>query len=306
MTETKSLKNQRKKFQQQGVFYTPLYFCEQMKAELKKPYSSVLDPLCGQGNLLSVLDDEVKKYGVELDLLEAEKANRLPNADIIAGDFFEHIDEIPLVDAILMNPPYSVKWEGEKFQNHPAFKDVVLPLNSKADYAFLLMSLERLKAGGECVALMMPGILYRSGREQKIREYLVRRGWIKKIINYPAKAFEDTSIATVLLVLEKTSREKGSILFCDGENEQKASFEEIEKQNFCLSPSTYIPVETKKETIDIDAHQLEDRTLIKTNLENSLSFHKFSLGVFSCEEEKKQAFNSYLEELKAICDKMKF
>jgi type I restriction enzyme M protein len=48
-------------------------------------------------------------------------------------------------DAIVSNPPYSIKWNPEKKEKDYRFKDYPLAPKGKADFAFLLHSLKHLK-----------------------------------------------------------------------------------------------------------------------------------------------------------------
>lgn len=80
-------------------------------------------------------------------------------------------------DAIVSNPPYSVKWIGSDdptLINDERFAPAgVLAPKSKADFAFILHALSYLSAKGRAAIVSFPGIFYRGGAEQKIRQYLV-------------------------------------------------------------------------------------------------------------------------------------
>ena len=89
-----------------------------------------------------------------------------------------HEDDAPF-DAIVSNPPYSIKWEGktnplnisdERFE--PAG---VLAPPSKADLAFTMHMPYYLSTDGTAAIVEFPGVLYRGGAEAKIREYMVKR-----------------------------------------------------------------------------------------------------------------------------------
>ena len=49
----------------------------------------------------------------------------------------------------------------------------MLAPKSKADFAFVLHALSYLSAKGRAAIVCFPGIFYRGGAEQKIRQYLV-------------------------------------------------------------------------------------------------------------------------------------
>ncbi len=88
--------------------------------------------------------------------------------EILLFDTPHYGDEKPF-DAIVSNPPYSIKWIG----NDPTLiNDIhfapagVLAPKSKADFAFVLHALSYLSSKrGDCLFF---GIFYRGGAEQKI------------------------------------------------------------------------------------------------------------------------------------------
>jgi type I restriction enzyme M protein len=114
-------------------------------------------------------------------------------------------------DAIVSNPPYSVKWVGSDDPtriNDPRFAPAsVLAPKSKADFAFVLHSLHYLSSKGRAVIVCFPGIFYRGGAEQKIRAYLIDRNVVEAVIALPSNLFYGTSIAVNILVLSKSKKD---------------------------------------------------------------------------------------------------
>lgn len=110
-------------------------------------------------------------------------------------------------DAIVSNPPYSVKWIGSDdptLINDDRFAPAsVLAPKSKADFAFVLHALSYLSGRGRAAIVCFPGIFYRGGAERKIRKYLVDSNFIETIIALPPNLFFGTSIAVNILVLSK-------------------------------------------------------------------------------------------------------
>jgi type I restriction enzyme M protein len=150
----------------------------------------------------------------------------------------KHWDDEPF-DAIVSNPPYSTKWEGKSnpiLINDPRFSPAgVLAPKSKADFAFIMHSLAWLSPIGAAAIVCYPGVLYRSGAEQKIRKYLVDNNFIDAIIQLPPDLFFGTTIATSIMVLKKNKKDT-SILFIDaseefvrGGNKNKLTEENIQK-----------------------------------------------------------------------------
>ena len=114
-------------------------------------------------------------------------------------------------DAIVSNPPYSIKWKGSDdptLINDDRFAPAgVLAPKSKADFAFVLHSLSYLSSKGRAALVCFPGVFYRGGAEQKIRKYLVDNNYVETIIDLAPNLFYGTSIAVTLLVLSKHKTE---------------------------------------------------------------------------------------------------
>lgn len=278
-----SAKAYRDELKEKGVFHTDTKLAEIIKSYGKKSPKNVYDPTCGVGTLLSVFDDDIPKYGQELTEEYLEVARKtLKNFTGELGDTLKKpafMDK--KFDLIVANYPFSIKWEPDK--EDVRFKDWVdVPSPSKADYAFIMHMMYLLADDGVCVSLNFPGILYRKAREGKIRSELVKRGYVKKVIQVPGGYFEDTNIATVILVLSK-EKSKGFIEFEDLELKEKRQvpISEIEENDYNLSVSTYVVKEDDKEDIDILALNDEIRELILKGLDDKLNLEFNIVNTFS-------------------------
>lgn len=244
-----NMKNIKKTFAKKGIYYTPKELAEYMLSLVDTPYKTAYDPTIGQGNLLAILDDDIEKYGQEIHENEMEKARtKLKNFTGVVGDTLAEPAFMDMkFDLILANPPFSVEWNPVEVTD-PRFKECgIVPTKGKADYAFILHCLYLLTAEGTAVIMNFPGILYRKGREGKIRQWLVEQNYVDKVIVLPGKKFTDTDIQTILLVLKKNKKDT-DITFIDEENKEarKVKLEEIEENNFDLSVNAYIEKETPK------------------------------------------------------------
>lgn len=221
-----------------GEFYTPQEVSE-LLAEIttvgKTEVNKVYDPACGSGSLLlkfaKVLGKENVRqgfYGQEINLTTYNLCRinmflhdiNYNKFDIALGDTLlepKHWDEEPF-DAIVSNPPYSTKWEGDAnplLINDPRFSPAgVLAPKSKADLAFTMHMLSWLSTSGTAAIVEFPGVLYRGGAEKKIRKYLVDNNYIDTVIQLPPDLFFGTTIATCIIVLKK-SKKDNKILFID-------------------------------------------------------------------------------------------
>lgn len=289
-----------------GEYYTPQEVSELLtritlvgKTEVNKVY----DPACGSGSLLlnfaKILGKENVRqgfFGQEINIttynlcrinmflhdIDYDKFD-IGNGDTLTDPM--HWDDEPF-EAIVSNPPYSIKWEGDAnplLINDPRFSPAgVLPPKSKADLAFIMHSLSWLATNGTAAIVCFPGVMYRGGAEQKIRKYLIDNNYVDCIIQLPSNLFFGTSIATCIMVLKKSKKEN-STLFIDASNEfvkvtnsnkltQKnmdtiieeytnradrdhfsrlVPNDEIAAQDYNLSVSTYVEQEDLREVIDI-------------------------------------------------------
>ncbi len=225
-----------------GEFFTPQEV-SQLLAEIttvgKKEVNKVYDPACGSGSLLlkfaKVLGKEnvrIGFFGQEINLTTYNLCRinmflhdiNYNHFDIAHGDTLtdpKHWDDEPF-DAIVSNPPYSTRWEGEDnpiLINDPRFSPAgVLAPKSKADLAFTMHMLSWLSTSGTAAIVEFPGVLYRSGAEQKIRKYLVDNNYIDTVIQLPADLFFGVTIATCIIVLKK-SKKDNKVLFIDASAE---------------------------------------------------------------------------------------
>ncbi|MGB2765691.1 MAG: type I restriction-modification system subunit M, partial [Propionicimonas sp.] len=205
----------------------------------KTSVNKVYDPACGSGSLLlkfaKVLGkDNVRQgfFGQEINLTTYNLCRinmflhdiNYEQFDIAHGDTLTdpaHWDDEPF-EAIVSNPPYSIKWEGDAnplLINDPRFAPAgVLAPKSKADLAFTLHMLSWLAVNGTAAIVEFPGVLYRGGAEQKIRKYLIDNNYIDAVIQLPPDLFFGTTIATCIIVLKK-SKHDNKVLFIDASAE---------------------------------------------------------------------------------------
>lgn len=144
----------------------------------------------------------------------------------------EHVDI--KAETVIMNPPYSLPWDPKKeWINQDRFKEFgALAPKSKSDYAFLLQGLSQLDSEGSMAIILPHGVLFRGASEETIRTKLIELNLLDAVIGLPEKAFFNTDIPTVILVLKK-NRNDEDILFIDASKEftKKAKNNVLEKQH---------------------------------------------------------------------------
>ncbi|SDY42554.1 type I restriction-modification system subunit M [Acinetobacter kyonggiensis] len=210
-----------------GEFFTPQHVSKliaQLAMHKQTSVNKIYDPACGSGSLLlqakkhfdaHIIEDgffgqelnhttyNLARMNMFLHNINYDKFN-IQLGDTLREPYFG--DDKPF-DAIVSNPPYSVKWIGSDdptLINDERFAPAgVLAPKSKADFAFVLHTLSYLSAKGRAAIVCFPGIFYRGGAEQKIRQYLVDNNYVETVISLASNLFYGTTIAVTILVLSK-------------------------------------------------------------------------------------------------------
>ncbi len=291
-----------------GEFFTPQHVSKliaQLALHGQEKVNKIYDPACGSGSLLLQAKKQFDEHIIEEGFFGQEINHTTYNLarmnmflhnvnydkfDIKLGDTLldpKHNSFKPF-DAIVSNPPYSVKWIGSDdptLINDERFAPAgVLPPKSKADFAFVLHALSYLSAKGRAAIVCFPGIFYRGGAERKIRQYLVDNNYVETVISLAPNLFFGTSIAVNILVLSKHKNDtktqfidaSGSDFFKKETNNNVLTNEHIEKimqlfankedvahtasmvdtdsiaeNDYNLSVSAYVEPEDTREKIDI-------------------------------------------------------
>lgn len=303
-----------------GEFFTPQNVSKliaQLALSGQESVNKIYDPACGSGSLLLQAKKQFDLHQIEEGFFGQEINHTTYNLarmnmflhninydkfDITRGDTLLHPmygDERPF-DAIVSNPPYSIKWIGTDdptLINDERFAPAgVLAPKSKADFAFVLHSLNYLSAKGRAAIVCFPGIFYRGGAEQKIRKYLVDNNYVETVIALADNLFYGTSIAVCILVLSKHKcdtttqfidatgeeffkKETNNNVLTDPHIQRILSiFEQkeevphiatavdnsqIAENDYNLSVTSYVEAKDTREVIDIDELHLELEQVVK-------------------------------------------
>jgi type I restriction enzyme M protein len=210
-----------------GEFFTPQQVSKliaQLAMHQQTSINKIYDPACGSGSLLLQAKKQFDAHLIEDGFFGQEINHTTYNLarmnmflhninydkfNIQLGNTLEapHFGDERPFDAIVSNPPYSVKWIGSDdptLINDDRFAPAgVLAPKSKADFAFVLHALNYLSARGRAAIVCFPGIFYRGGAEQKIRQYLIDNNYVETVISLASNLFYGTTIAVNILVLSK-------------------------------------------------------------------------------------------------------
>ena len=239
-----------------GEFYTPKQVSEVMARIVAKSSDirSIYDPTVGSGSLLLTvakhLDTHEQRnlsyYGQEKNtatynltrmnlLLHGVRPEKMTikNGDTLAEDWPEDPErpnEGVQFDAVVMNPPYSVKgWNRfDLTVSDPRFEVAgVLPPPSRGDFAFLLHGLFHLGQEGTMAIVLPHGVLFRGGAEGEIRQRLLEKNYIDTIIGMPSSLFTNTGIPVTVMILKKNRALDEPVLMIDASK----NFIKVGKQN---------------------------------------------------------------------------
>ncbi|GAB1358602.1 type I restriction-modification system subunit M [Porphyromonadaceae bacterium] len=306
-----------------GEFFTPQHVSKLIALLAMHKQTSVnkiYDPAAGSGSLLLQAKKHFDNHIIEEGFFGQEINHTTYNLarmnmflhnvnydkfNIALGDTLTNPqfgDDKPF-DAIVSNPPYSVSWIG--LDDPTLINDVrfapagVLAPKSKADFAFVLHALSYLSNKGRAAIVCFPGIFYRGGAEQKIRQYLVDNNFVETVISLAPNLFYGTSIAVNILVLAKNKRDtKTQFIDASGEGffkkatnnnmleekhivrimelfDHKEDVEYVAKSvdktliaenGYNLSVSTYVETKDNREKVDITKLNAEiSETVAKIN-----------------------------------------
>ncbi len=277
-----------------GEFFTPQHVSKliaQLAMHKQTSVNKIYDPAAGSGSLLLQAKKHFDNHIIEEGFFGQEINHTTYNLarmnmflhninydkfNIVLGDTLINpaLGNDKPFDAIVSNPPYSIKWVGNAdptLINDDRFAPAgVLPPKSKADFAFVLHALSYLSAKGRAAIVCFPGIFYRGGAEQKIRKYLVENNFVETIISLAPNLFFGTSIAVNILVLSKHKTDN-KIQFIDASGEQ--FFKKATNNNLLTDEhiSKIIGIFDKKEDVEYVAISVDTETIAENDFNLSVS-----------------------------------
>ncbi len=294
-----------------GQFYTPaevsriLAKVVGITSETRQD-QTVYDPTCGSGSLLLKVADEAPRgltiFGQENDNATSALArmNMIlhdnPTAEIWKDNTLtsprwrDAQGGLKTFDFAVANPPFSYKsWSNGVNLSDDEFGRFAYgtPPDKNGDYAFLLHILKSLKSTGKAAVILPHGVLFRGNAEGRIRQAILRQGYLKGLIGLPANLFFGTGIPACVLVIDKAEAASREHLFMidasrgfmkDGNKNRLRSqdihkivdvfrqqlelpgysrrvpFEEIAKNDYNLNIPRYIDSSEPEDLHDLNAH----------------------------------------------------
>lgn len=218
------------------------------------------------------------------------------NADTFHNDLHKSLK----ADYVLANPPFNDSdWGQPSLIDDPRWKFGTPPAGN-ANYAWLEHMIDKLGQNGKAAVVLANGSLSATtSSEGEIRKNIIESDLVEAIVALPDKLFYTTGIPVCVWILNRNKKHKGKTLFIDGrklgtmvsrrlrelseENIRKmsdalikwknedgytdiqgfcmeASIDEIQQQDYLLTPGRYVGVEEEEEDGELYEEKMERLT----------------------------------------------
>jgi type I restriction enzyme M protein len=223
-----------------GEFYTPRTVVKLMVMLLNpQAGDTVYDPACGTGGMLieaihHINNDHMtygKIYGQEKNLstsaiarmnlfLHGAREFKIVQGDTLTDPSFIEGNHLKTFDCVLANPPFSLKhWGADAFEHDKYGRNIWgSPSDSNADFAWLQHMVTSMDEKHGRVAVVLPqGVLFRAGRDGKMRKKLVQSDLLEAVITLKGGIFYGAGVSACILFLkrEKSKNHVGRICMID-------------------------------------------------------------------------------------------
>lgn len=216
-----------------------------------------------------------------------------------ADTFFDDQHPTLRADFVLANPPFNMSdWGGNQLAENKRWVYGTPPAGN-ANFAWLQHMIYHLSPQGKIGMVLANGSLSsQTSNEGKIRENIVRADLVECIVAMPSQLFYSTTIPVSLWFLNKKKKNKGKTLFIDARNmgtmvtrahrdlkeeeilqiaqtykdftngqleevkgySAQADLEEIEKNDFILTPGRYVGIEEEEDDVISFEEKMETLT----------------------------------------------
>ena len=286
-----------------GEFFTPQHVSKliaQLAMHKQTSVNKIYDPACGSGSLLLQAKKHFDAHIIEDGFFGQELNHTTYN--LARMNMFLHNVNYDKFNIQLGNTLIEPHFGDDKpfdaivstLINDDRFAPAgVLAPKSKADFAFVLHALSYLSSKGRAAIVCFPGIFYRGGAEQKIRQYLMDNNYVETVISLAPNLFYGTTIAVSILVLSKHKtdtntqfidasglfkKETNNNVLLDRHIEeimavfdtkanveylaQSVPFEKVAANDYNLSVSTHVEAKDNREVVNIAQLNAELKTTV--------------------------------------------
>lgn len=223
-----------------GEFYTPRTVVKLMVMLLDpQAGDTVYDPACGTGGMLieairHIDNDHMtygKIYGQEKNLstsaiarmnlfLHGAREFKIVQGDTLVDPSFTEGNHLKTFDCVLANPPFSLKhWGAATFEHDKYGRNIWgSPSDSNADFAWLQHMVASMDKKHGRVAVVLPqGVLFRTGKDGKMRKKLVDSDLLEAVITLKGGIFYGAGVSACILFLkqDKSKNHIGRVCMID-------------------------------------------------------------------------------------------
>jgi type I restriction system adenine methylase HsdM len=234
-----------------GEYYTPRSIVS-LLVNILDPQEgeSVYDPACGTGGMLIEVIEHVKHaggspktlwgklYGQEKVLATSAIARmnlllhgvedfKIVREDTLRNPAFYTGNHLARFDAVLANPPFSLKaWGDVEWASDRWGRSQLggVPPKGYADWAWVQHMLASADPNTGRVAVVLPqGALFRRGAEARIRTHILKAKKVEAVIGLAPNLFYGTGLAACVLILrhQRPADLRDKVLFINGEDLMK-------------------------------------------------------------------------------------
>ena len=270
-----------------GQFFTPRAIIHLLIKILDpQPTDTIYDPACGSAGMLiesanAVMASgksiaQMRFYGQEVNQTSAAIGrmnlyiHNVDDAQIVRGDtlrdpkFVDDLGKLRTFDVVIANPPFSLKdWGQENWaaDAHRRAEYGGVPPKNQGDMAWIQHMLASADFETGRVGVVMPhGVLFRSGAEARIRQYLIESDLLEAVIGLGNNLFYGTTIPACLMIFRKTKNPEaagkvriidGSKRLQSGRNQNSLTDEDVAALSEAYADSSAEPDRVKQVTVEV-------------------------------------------------------
>lgn len=205
------------------------------------PRDCVLDPGCGEGNLISAAYDRLRSLGVpheqvlsqvvgveadsltakiaalRLAIKEPRLANTAARCRISVADMFSSPDRVAEADIVLMNPPFK-RYESQDVAPIPIelrahFRDAIARVGGSVEadrgqaniFSLYVEFVIKSARPGATIGIILDNKWFDNETARALRQLVLRHCEVLAVVTYPhSQFFEQLMIATSMLIIRKS------------------------------------------------------------------------------------------------------